>query len=519
MSFEILLKTLLLGSSNLSELQKDVFAELKEFGIEINEEKLTEEKILDALAAYAILRKAARVLDSFQGELPIAAKSDELELCSDKASALLSQILKMEDERLLKGCLETISLLNQRVPEQYLPTLLDLGIKNLGIRNSLQSIIGKRGEWLAAFEPEWDYAENKILDEDQVFLFGKKKDRINLLKKMRLTEPEKALQLFENCWQEEDFQNRADFVKTLEINLSSSDLIFLEKTAKDGRKEVRTESVKLLSCLEDSSVVNFAKEQLLKFINIAKNPEGLSLSVNLKNKPEDWKEYGILENYKPLPEGEKANLFTQLIAIVPVSFWNSHWEVETKALLETAYMDKFCNMWFWGWAKSAVKFNDSAWITELHRFLFHLSKKEEASKIKFSPDFLFRGLDDDFFNKLALAYIRNENQALSNDNSTTIILLLEEERKWSDELSNELINRLKSIAAKDNSYHSNRRILLKNAAYAVNPLLFEQFENGWPEQMGYAWQKELDNFKAVLQIRREIQTLKNNEILNTSDEK
>ena len=51
MSFEILLKTLLLGSSNLSELQKDVFAELKEFGIEINEEKLTNKVVVEQLGA------------------------------------------------------------------------------------------------------------------------------------------------------------------------------------------------------------------------------------------------------------------------------------------------------------------------------------------------------------------------------------------------------------------------------------------------------------------------------------
>src|SRR5690606_21253680 len=109
--------------------------------------------------------------------------------------------------------------------------------------------LGKRGVWLAQFNNRWAFALGISFDyqNDEAFRLGAPKERTEFIQKMRAVEAQKALLLLESVWENEDYQSRADFLKTLLVGLSDADLPFIEAALEDKRKEVRSEAATLLA--------------------------------------------------------------------------------------------------------------------------------------------------------------------------------------------------------------------------------------------------------------------------------
>src|SRR5205823_6656492 len=87
--------------------------------------------------------------------------------CGPRAAYYLSLMLGGQHREVLPELLEWIAAAGQRVPEDLLPDLLDLGRSARDLRAAILPVLGKRGPWLAGQNPDWSYAVGaEELDEE-----------------------------------------------------------------------------------------------------------------------------------------------------------------------------------------------------------------------------------------------------------------------------------------------------------------------------------------------------------------
>ncbi len=91
----------------------------------------------------------------------------------------------------------------------------------------IKNTIGERGKWLIEQNEDWHFLIGKSNQVD--WEEGTKNERIVLLHHLRKTQPDEALENIESTWDEDDWQHRVEYLKTLEDNLSLADEPFLEK--------------------------------------------------------------------------------------------------------------------------------------------------------------------------------------------------------------------------------------------------------------------------------------------------
>jgi hypothetical protein len=369
-------------------------------------------------------------------------------------------------------------------------------------------VLGKRGAWLAQFNNRWSFALDAAIDinDDEPFRLGSPKERTDYLQKIRLQKPKEALILIKSVWESEDYQSKADFIKVLNTNLSIEDLPFIETALEDKRKEVRTEAATLLALIPESSLVKRITAALSDWVNF--NTKKKSLELELPDSlSTDMKRDGVREHFQPLPEGKKANWLAQMISLVPPSHWAETWKMSIEDCLEMAINSDYRNVWWWGWSMAAKRLNDENWLLAIHRYI--LKNKPSGKKgLHFALDFLYQDLHNELFNLLAWEYLQKDRNALLSDDHPVLTLLLQEFQTWEDKLAAEVIHRIQHVVSNDSAvFNWNQKTLLKRAAYAINPLLYNQLELGWPTELGYSWQSEVTNFLATLRFRKNIYEL------------
>jgi hypothetical protein len=505
-----IVKTILIGSAVNAELPQSVCKELNAIGLPCPDvEHGLEAALLETAAVYTLLRQAGLNVDAELKQLPYEPSPvDKLEVCSPKASSCLAQILQNNQDEVLVEWLEKMTTLQKRAPEELLPDLLSFAAMHERLRDSILAVLGERGRWLAQFNKRWSFAglpTNSEDAEDQYHL-GNLKERLFYIQDLRKTEAQEALDLLESSWETEDYQTKTEFIKVLEEELSEKDVAFLENALADRRKEVRQEAARLLACIPSSNLVKGFEQMLEELIQF--DPKTKTLKVELPSKiDKHLKRDGIREHYKPLPEGKKANWLAQMIAMVPPTYWEKSWDLTAEECLEVATNDDYRNLWWWGWGTAAKRLNDEDWLLAMHRYIIDYKPSGKKS-LHFSLDFLYNNLSNSLFNQLAWEYLEKDANSLIGDDHPAMLLLLQEHQNWEDQLALEVIERIRKAIANDAGvFNWNQKTLLKRAAFAVNPLLYEKLENNWPEELGYSWQSEVHNFLATLRFRREILNL------------
>ncbi len=113
--------------------------------------------MLSQSALVSIVRKAGQKAAERQSTLPTAADQD-LPVASVTANRLLANMLAGSHNELLGEWLSLAAHHRQRVADEHLPALLDLGTNRSALVNPIRTVIGRRGEWLATLNPGWNYA-------------------------------------------------------------------------------------------------------------------------------------------------------------------------------------------------------------------------------------------------------------------------------------------------------------------------------------------------------------------------
>lgn len=342
-----------------------------------------ERGLLSAAAELAVRRLAGWTPP--RGDPPGGAlcPPEERPAVSPEAAQRLAWMLGGDRADLLPEWLELAAANRRVVPHRLLPALLAYAESRLAVREAVVGVIGRRGRWLAAQVPRWDFAA--LEDLDKSFATGARPTRAAALRELRRRDPAGALRRLAETWPSESGEDRAALIGCLLVRLGSADEEFLQAATGDSRKEVRQSALTLLARLPDSRLVERMRERVEPMVIYRKGLLGGKLQVT---PPERCGPELVADGVEPKPPrgmGEKAWWLSQMLGLVPPAAWpaeavdaagGSDW---TAALLR-------------GWAAAAGRFQDTRWADALVQ-LWTRTPEERRSELPFSPEPLLNDLE------------------------------------------------------------------------------------------------------------------------------
>jgi hypothetical protein len=302
--------------------------------------------------------------------LPEACEPDDAPRCSGGSAIHLAMILRGEYPRLLLEWLAKVAAAGQRAPEELLPPLLELGRMREELRDAILPVLGARGRWLAAQNPDWVYAVGGF--DETLWETGSGDQRRAVLAELRKRDAARARELLSSTWEQESPKDRADFLAVFEHGLRLDDEAFLESALNDRRKEVRSVAADLLARLPESVLrqrMLLRARPLLRFkLNRLKRK---TIEVAL---PEACDKAMQRDGVEPRPYsqgiGEKAWWLQQMLGSIPPRIWEQESGWSISELIEAGKRNEWKSVLLDGWSHAAAVCRDAEWADALLRETF-----------------------------------------------------------------------------------------------------------------------------------------------------
>ena len=369
-----------------------------------------ERALLSAAGAIALYQQAGQCPPT----IPLPQPCNELEssrsLCSSKTVEHLRQVLN-RDADLCAELLEGVARCQQQLPAECLPALLDAGVRHPELQPYIIDVLGSRGRWLAAQNPEWEYAQwdwDALMarpsdDSDPspssdplplpeagltLWQTGQAQQRLTALQHWRMIAPDMARQLIETTWSQESAKDRAAFLSALSIGLSGADESFLEAALSDRSPSVRITAVHLLASLVTSrwcqqmtawgrSLITFTptSDQASTPADSIRSPLGTRLERKVKwtvhvTLPTD-EDKACAQEAVPLlsqsvskrRQGQQTDWLIEIIGSMALSSWAE--DGEPTDLIQAMMDHKYGPIFLKGWAMATIRQQHPQWAEAL----------------------------------------------------------------------------------------------------------------------------------------------------------
>lgn len=472
---------------------------------------------LDSNDNEAYLLSVAGAISLYQkaGKLPVKSKQSQLKPCEQNdlpsctqlAEQHLSMMLAGEYADVLPEWLKVANQLGIRVPFKYLPDLLTLGKKKQELRNLILPVLGKRGLWLAAQNPEWNYVVGD--NDEKTWETGSLEARQLLLQKLRLEDPARALELLEKSWKKANAQGKATLLQVLETGLNIDDQRFLEIVLDDRRKQVRDIAAQLLIQLPESDLVKRMIERVRPLITSTAKTIEIKLPDNCTR---EMTRDGIDQSRYNSGLGEKASLFLQMLSCVPPSFWCDTWGKTPRELVQAVNYNQWKKVLLEGWAVAAIRNKDDSWAIAL----LEVSEQFQFGSIgiPINKDELLKILPREKAQSFVLDVLLEHKSKAFDRKHPAYELLKNSDYAWNREISDRVLSiLLDSIKSNQNKSDWNLRSTLQGFALYMEPCVLEQATSLLSElKEDPSWRKCINEFLAKLSFRGEMQkALRNQE--------
>lgn len=410
------------------------------------------------------------------------AAAEVLPYCSPAAWQALQTALDMSLPALVGYWLEACAAAQQLVPPEFIPTLMDMSIKEKGWRPLTIAIAGNRGEWLSKFNPAWAF--NKTETAEERWQTGSLEDRKQVLTALRKAHPAQAREWLQQTWSQENAATRAELLKVLQVNISEDDVTWLETLLADKSQKVKDETWTLLKQLPTSGIVKAYWELLQQSITPEKkgllNKKSLDLHLQL---PSDKRiaDSGIQLLSSSKSVSDDAFILYQLTTYVPPAWWETYLQTDKKGVLSYFSNTELTQQFIQALGLAAIRFKDPEWLQLV---------------LKESKDFFKDALE-------ALPVHEQEAYALrffEKEPQYIIRFLSERDYEWGMPVTREL---LKWMAK--NPYQYNRNFFDKQVHNL--PLSIEgELENFSPEIPAYqaTWKNTIEHIKRLLSCKAAI---------------
>lgn len=410
------------------------------------------------------------------------APAEVLPYCSPAAWQALHTALDMGLPALVGYWLEACATAQQLVPPEFIPTLMDMTIKEKQWRPLVTTIAGKRGEWLSQLNPAWAF--NKTETAEERWQTGSLDDRKQVLSALRKEQPAQAREWLQQTWSQENAATRAELLKVLQINASEADVAWLETLLTDKSQKVKDETWTLLKQLPTSSIIQAYWELLKQSITPEKkgllNKKSLDIHLQL---PSDKRiaDSGIQLLSSSKSVSDDAFILYQLTTYVPPTWWESYLQTDKKGVLTYFHNTELTQQFIQALGLAAIRFKDIEWLQLV---------------LKESKDFFKDALE-------ALPVHEQEAYALKffeKEPQYIIRFLGERDYEWGMPITREL---LKWMAK--NPYQYNRNFFDKQVQNL--PLSIEgELENFAPELPAYqaTWKNTIEHIRRLLSCKAAI---------------
>jgi len=321
--------------------------------------------LLGAAAVVSLYGRAGSLPSKDTRPLPEPCQPDDAPRCSGLSGIHLATMLRGEYQQLAPEWLSKVAAAGRRAPEELLPPLLELGRIQEDLREAILTVLGARGRWLAAQNPDWDYAVGGL--DERLWETGSRERRLSFLAEMRRRDAARARELLMSSWAQESPKDRADLLPLFGYGLSLDDESFLESALDDRRKEVRRAAADLLTRLPESALRQRTLERVRPLLTFKLNRlRRKTIEVTL---PEACDKAMQRDGVEPKPYshgvGEKAWWLQQMLGVIPPGVWprESGWTI--RELIEGAERCDWKSALIEGWSQAARLHRDGEWADAL----------------------------------------------------------------------------------------------------------------------------------------------------------
>lgn len=364
----------------------------------------------DPEAAARLLLRGAGVLTlcARAGYVPPAAGEGDAAppVCPAESRAVLSEGSPAVDlcrdifgGRLVRLQWEAMTYLAERgmvLPPSLLAPALNMGRWSSAVRPMLARVIGERGLWLAALNPDWNLFATSAAGEPDpdAWEHGRPAQRQAYFQAVRERDPARARELFEQDMNAMDATERNALLDLFSIGLSMEDEDLLERLLRRDRgREVRRTAAALLARLPESRLVARMGERLLACMEEGADPSAReasragSLTGGLRRaasglfrrlKAEKTEPFAPPETFDPAwaadlvseksPHkrfGPRAWWLYQMAAGVPLSWWTEHSGKRPADLLALAARSEWKDALLTAWIDVLRRAPNSEWARAL----------------------------------------------------------------------------------------------------------------------------------------------------------
>ena len=388
--------------------------------------------------------------------------------------------------------LQTLAATGRRAPEESLPALLEAGAARIGLRPVLLPTLGRRGRWLARHNPAWGYAVET--DDETLWQTGRFEERLALLRQLRATRPERALELLNSTWSEDRAKQRREFIEALADGLNMADEPFLEAALDDRGAEVAHAAAELLARLPESRLVQRLTARALQGVRFQPGRffKHDRLEVELPEDDPALRRDGIADPPSSVKLGEKAWRLSRIVGAIPPALWSRQWQRAPAEILTLSRDSEWRRALLEGWALAAQRHRDPDWAEALLP-LYPDHDTLTAALAEVLPPARFEAY------LLALP-----SDASSGGQATALVLLSRVQRPWSVELGRAVLEQVRQRIREDQQPDWWLSNALRGFARWLPPELSEEAAAGWPTDAKQwpQWEKAVNDLLDRLRFRR-----------------
>ena len=357
--------------------------------------------LLHTAALTALYEIAGRLPAKHGASLPEAAPEETMPRCNARVAARLCLLLQGEYAGLFPEFLTLLAQTQQRIPEEFLPALLDYAKSREALAELLPPVIGARGLWLVRQNAEWTYALGASGDLS-LWETGTLPQRKALLQRVRCADPAQARALLLQTWEQDSAKEVTEFFPILKDGLSPQDEPLLEKGLDRPWIVARQAAARLLASLPESAFVARMWERAQRCVTFKRNwLRKLSIEVTLPaQRTVEMQRDGISKNNATHRMSEAAHWLLEIISAVPPERWAVAANATIDELLQATHKHEYQMLLLQGWQEAAMRTGNAAWLEHFFRLTYKNSL----------PDSLFEQLPHAGQERLALELLR-ENKA------------------------------------------------------------------------------------------------------------